>query len=128
MISAYNRYIQSHEMLFTAATTEEMLNAAGETVENYLDNRAMWDELNYYKQHGVVLGKHPVFKQISRIDEIRNMTTPDLVRLKKSLENNIARTKKNVKDNPGHDYTAERVNRIESFEKELIEVNRRLGF
>ena len=127
MLTAYSNYVEAHKRLFDATTPEELQKATSDVVENYLDNREAWDELNYYKSNGKVLGKHPVFAATDRIKEIRAMVVADHVKLKKSLENNIARTKKTIKDNPEHENNAERRKKVGIWEMELTEVNSLLG-
>lgn len=125
-ITAYHKYVEAHKRLFDATTSEELGELASTVVENYLENCQIWDELKCFKETGKVLGEHPIFKLEQRLAEIRSLDIPGLVRLKKSLENNLARTRKAVLDNPEHKETAARQGRIESYSLELAEVNRLL--
>lgn len=127
-ITAYHEYVAAHEELFTAENEEQLQQATESVVENYLENNEIFEELNFYKDNGKLLGKHPVFKQVDRMREIRAMATPDLVRLKKSLENNIARNKQKVTEQPDHKETGARQDRIAEYQAELNEVDRLLGF
>jgi hypothetical protein len=127
MLSAYDRYKSDHKRMFDATTGEELQDIAASVVENYLENREIWDELNYFQAHGQILGKHPIFSTTDRMLEIRNMTIADHVKLKKSLENNIARTKKNILDNPEHEKTLDRKQKVAKWEVELVTVNNLLG-
>jgi hypothetical protein len=127
MISAYNRYLEGHKDLFRATNEKELFAATHQVVENYLDNRAIWLELEYYKKNKVVLGKHPAFYRTERIAEIKQMTTAELVKLRDSLTNNMARTKKLVKDNPNNKNNIGRNQRLEDWAIEIKEVNRILG-
>jgi hypothetical protein len=127
MLTAYDTYKLSHEALFVASTFEQIEKASRDTVENYLENRAIWDELNYYKQHGAVLGNHPIFAWMKRVDVIRHMNVGDLVTLKIRIENNLIRNRSAVRKQPGHKSTSDRLERIRKMEQELIEVNRLLN-
>jgi hypothetical protein len=127
MLTAYANYVDAHKRLFDAASGEELQGIATAVVEGYLENRQIWDELNHYKLTGKVLGKHPIFKTTDRILEIRNMTTAELVKLQKSLMNNIARTRKTVADHPEHTNTQARKQSIAKWEVELVTVNSLLG-
>ena len=127
MLTAHDAYKLSHEALFVAKTFEQIEKASRETVENYLENRRIWDELNYYKQHNTVLGKHPIFEWMQRLDAIRRMKVGDLVTLKIRLENNLVRNRAAVRREPGHKTTSDRLERIRKMEQELIEVNRLLN-
>ena len=127
MLTAYATYVENHKQLFEATTGEELQEIAASVVENYLENREIWDELNYYKANGKILGKHEIFSTTDRMLEIRNMTTADQVKLQKNLMNNIARTKQKITEQPEHKNTAERKQSVAKFEVELFEVNRILG-
>ena len=126
MLTAYDAYKTAHESLFAVKTFEDIHKASRDTVENYLENRLIWDELNYYKQHGAVLGKHPIFAWMQRLDVIRRMPTGNLVKLKIRIENNLVRNRAAVRRKPNHKSTADRLARIARMEQELIEVNRLL--
>lgn len=122
-ITAYEDYVKGHEALYDP---EKILKVSGPTVEAFLNNRDIFAELNHYKETGQLLGKHPIFAQGSRIEEIRKMSVPELVKLKDSLTNNIDRTKKKIKDDPKHKETKNRKARVKEQEKELAEVKQLL--
>jgi hypothetical protein len=127
MLTAYDQYKQGHACLFTARTHEEIQKAARDTVENFLENRRIWKELNHYKEKGVILGEHPIFFWMRRLDEIRGMKVGDLVNLKIRLGNNLVRNRAAVRKHPDHTQTMNRKQRIIEMEKELTEVNRLLN-
>jgi len=124
MISAYENYMQAHERLFAVVTPEEFATATADVVENYLENREIWDELTHYKEKKELLAKHPIFAQMERFKEIRAMKGDELVKLLKSLENNISRNKKNIETDPEHPETHNRRERVEAYQRELAEVKR----
>lgn len=127
MLTAYDAYKLAHQSLFSASTIEQILDLSRDTVENYLENRCIWDELNYYKEKGVLLGKHPIFEWLKRLDEIRRMKVGVLVILKIRIENNLVRNRASVRREPNHPSTADRQERIRKMELELSEVNRLLN-
>lgn len=127
MISAYDRYHEAHERLFTALTPEDFAAASADVVENYLENREIWDELNHYKEKGEILGKHPIFERLIRFAEIAKLSGTELVKLQKSLENNIARNKKKIADEPDHPETNARKQRVDDYTAELSEVKHLLS-
>ncbi len=126
MLTAYDNYKQGHDCLFTARTHSEIHKASRDTVENYLENRSIWQELNHYKEKGSVLGNHPIFARLKRTDEIRGMKTGDLVNLKINLGNRLVKNKANLRRQPSHPETLKRQERIREMEHELSEVNRLL--
>ena len=127
MLTAYDQYKQGHALLFSAKTHPEIYQASKDTVENYLENRLIWNELNHYKEKGSILGKHPIFAWLRRLDEIRGMKIGDLVNMKIRLENNLVKNKANVRRHPDHAQTLKRNERIKEMNKELSEVNRLLN-
>jgi len=127
MITAHSDYVQAHQDLFTASTFEDIERISRSTVESYLENRRIWDELNHFKTTGQILGKHPIFDWTARLEAIRRMKIGDLVKLKIRIDNNLVRSRASVRRQPGHKNTANRLQRIESMQKELTEVNRMLN-
>jgi len=127
MLTAYDAYIQGHSKLVEGSSAEEIAELSKSVVENYLENREIWDELNHFKTTGTLLGKHPIFDWMKRKAEIHAMKDAELVILRDQLKNKIPRTKKQIADEPDHKETAKRVQRVEQFEQELLEVNTLLG-
>lgn len=80
MITAHSRYMKGHDRLFEVANkdNETCFAAARETVENYIDNREMWEELEYYKKTGEILGVHRVFTDRKMREKIVAMGEDEL--------------------------------------------------
>lgn len=127
MLTCYDDYVAGHQKLVEGVGPEEMEALSKSVVEDYLENRQIWSELDHYKKTGQILGEHPFFAWINRRDEIRQMKDADLVQLRDQLKNKIPRTKKLIKDEPDHKDTAKREERVTQFEQELLEVNTLLG-
>lgn len=127
MLTAYYNYVEAHPKLLLAESAEELSALAGTVVENYLENRSIWEELNYYKENRVILGEHPKLKELAFRNEIADMTTPELIKLKDNLYNKITRTKKQITDNNKPHLSEERNMRVADFEKQLFIVKKALG-
>ena len=127
MLTAHDAYKEAHACLFNATTLEQIHQASRDTVENYLENRRIWDELNHYKAHGILLGKHPIFDWMKRLDEIRHMPTGDLVKLKNRTSHNLICKRSMLEKGPANNNTAKRLLRIAWLDRELIEVDRLLN-
>ena len=127
MLTAYDNYKLSHSCLFTAGTQVEIHQASRDTVECYLENRLIWKELNHYKEKEAILGEHPIFSRLRRLDEIRRMKTGELVSMKIAKENNLVRNRAALRRQPDHPQTLKRKERIKILEQELMEVNRLLN-
>ncbi len=122
-ITAFHNYTKAHERLFTAKDNSEMLVAVRDTVENFLNNRLIFAELDHYKKTGKLLKKHPYFKRKRRQEEIQKMSAGALAKLKEQLEMNIWRNKKLIDKEPGHRLTGDRLDRINDYEHSLTFVN-----
>lgn len=127
MLSAYDLYKQGHESLFSARTQDDLHKASSQTVEKYLENRLIWEELNHYKNTKSILGKHPLFDRLRRFDHLRSMKIFDLVHRKIRLDNNLVRIKAKIRRNPGDPLTLKRRESAEEMQAELAEVNRLLN-
>jgi hypothetical protein len=90
MITAYGEYMKGHELLYDVDTKDldTCYKAGKEVVDAYILNRQIWDELNYYKINGKVLGNLPVFRVRKLRDKFEAMNTVALVR---AYTNNIPR-------------------------------------
>lgn len=127
MITDYESYVEGHQQLKDETDPEMIAALSKSVVEDYLENRQIWEELTHYKETGEFLAKHPLFDWITRKNEIEALKTPDLVNLKDQLENNIPRTKKKIADDPEHKETKKRQERVDQFEKELALVKQLLN-
>lgn len=64
-ITAWRGYVQEHEKLYACITLEDCLETAKKCIFFYSQNRKILSEFAYYKEHGTVLGKHPVFEEMN---------------------------------------------------------------
>lgn len=126
-ITAFRAYKESHKELFTTGTSNEKFTAVKNTVENYIMNRKIYDELNYYKQHNKLLGEHPVFARVKMIDELQETNTVGLTRLKDNLKKYIRRNKENIDKKDKPHLNKKRLDAISEFEWELAEVEKILA-
>ena len=117
-ITAYHGYVEAHKALFAAATPEEIAELAAAVIDNYIENQEIWAELNHYKENGEVLGVHPIFAEQKRKAEIIGMTTGDQIKLLNNLNNYVARSTKEITDNPEAD-NAEKEAKIKQWKFEL---------
>ena len=126
-LNAYDAYKEAHEALFTAETEDELLQAASDTVENYLENRAIWDELNYYKENNEILGKHPIFEEMKLQEEVDAMVTADLFKEHNNVKSNITKTKKSIENSPNDPKIYEWSQKLELLEKKKLMLEKRIG-
>jgi hypothetical protein len=118
-MTAYYNYLDSHPKLRTSQSEGELLQNCKDVVENWLNNRLIFEEFEYYQKRKKVLGKHPIFKAMKREEKILEMKVPELIKLLDKLNMNIWRNKKLIKDEPGSDLMSERIERVKNYEFEL---------
>ena len=125
-ITLYHHYVEEHAKLTNCHSLLECAKVANEVVVSFMENRMVWKELNHYKEHGDVLGKHPIFKMFRRRQELLHKSVKYLMKRKKQLENNIWRVKDEMKKGDKPHLAAERMARLNVYEAELAEVNKLL--
>lgn len=66
MFTAYGNYKTAFARLqvLDDAETAEAAAECETIVTEYLKNREIWDELEYYREHGVILGKAAKFREM----------------------------------------------------------------
>lgn len=96
MFTAYGNYKAALEKLETIgdSQSEEAARLCETTVEEYLKNREIWEELDYYKEHCQILGKAAKFKEIEKVDELSKLSDVDLMKKFNSAQTNVSKRKK----------------------------------
>ena len=122
-ISAFHNMQLSYKKLIDCTSLTECANTAGEVLSNYLENRKILDELEYYKSYHKVLGHHPIFQEYQKIKKLRKMNVKDLVRRQIQVENNIWRVKNEMKKKNKPELDEMRKDRLKAYETELDEIN-----
>lgn len=127
MITLHDNYMKAHSRLFSSLSEQDLQETAETVVEDYLENQQIWDELNYYKLNGKVLGNHKIFAASARIKEIQDMPVPDQIKLCNSLKSNITKVNKKLKEKSKDPKTADWKEKRDNYQVELAEVKRILG-
>ncbi|MBR2624137.1 MAG: hypothetical protein IKC96_03280 [Paludibacteraceae bacterium] len=123
-ITAYRNYTSAHQSLFDCTSLESCFVVAKKVVENFIENRKIHSELAYYKEHHVVLGKHPIFEEVKRIAELRQLPVAELFRRKTNLEEAIWRVQSEIRKGNKPHLLSEREQRLSAKRRELAEVER----
>jgi hypothetical protein len=122
-ITCYHNYVAGHESLFDCHNKEDQFKAVKFTVENFIENRKILKELEYYKERKSVLGDHRIFNALKRLQELRRLKVTDLIALKKNLTHSIWRTKSEIaKKNKPH-LDVERELMIKEKESEILQID-----
>lgn len=125
-ITAYHNYCEAHKELFNCTTRQQCYATAKIVVDNFLENRAIFTELDYYREHNSILGKHKIFSYLSKVDMLRRLQPKQLVAEQKRLEHAIWRTQSEIKKGDKPDLNSDREQRIATKETLLIEVQKLL--
>lgn len=123
-ITAYGNYVSAHLELFDCVDTQECFAVAKKVVENFIENRKIFSELTYYKEHKSVLGKHPIFNEINRLNGLRRLSVVELFRRKENLEESIWRIRNEINKGDKPHLQTSRESRLKKKQRELSEVNR----
>lgn len=125
-ITAYRTYRNLHKKLSGCTSLQQCAQLSGQLIDAYEDNRMIWQELEYYQKHHVILGKHPAFAEFNRRKALNSMSVKQLMKRKKQVEGNIWRAKSEMaKGNKPH-LDAVRQARLMGYQSELNDINRLL--
>lgn len=122
----YRAYVRLHRQLRDCTSLEDCARVSGELVDNYIDNRLIWEELTWYKEHGSLLGKHPAFAEFRRRRELNNLPVKELVKRQRQVEMNIWRVKSEMAKGDKPHLDATRRERLAGYEKERADIVRLL--
>ena len=123
-ITAWSGFAQEHEKLFDCLTPEQCLETAKNCIKFYCQNRKIFSEFAYYREHGRILGKHPIFKETQRLWELRTSGILELVRRQRNLRAAIWRLDSQLKGGTRPDLEADRSALLETKRRELAEVEK----
>lgn len=126
MFSAYDLYRESHRMLVETpddVATGETYLWAKTAVENFLENRQMWEELEYYKNNGEILGKAQVMRQAREKQEISSLTDLELSKQLGNAKSNISKGKNELEKAPDEEKRAKAMEKTRKWteRKNLLE-------
>lgn len=129
-ITAFNNVIkgrkQIKDMAVVGMTEEEFYEAAVVIVQNFELNQLIYAELNYFKEHGKILGEHPIFKEEVLVEAVNNMSTKELTKRQKNLRTYISREEKTLEKMEQGDAYNELAQKLEDWKHEIELVTKRL--
>lgn len=126
-ITAWTNFAVEHERLFSCFSLERCLETAKKCVLFYQQNRKIFSEFAHYKETGQVLGKHPVFAEVRRLQEMRTAGPFELLRRQKNLRSAISRLKGQIRSGGRPDLDTGRTELLAAKERELAEVERMIA-
>ena len=122
MFTAYDNYREAYTLLSDKNTKDENLELAQAVVENYLANRAMWEELDYYLANGEILGNLPIFELLKLRKEISDLSDMDLIKKLNTTKPNITKSKKAIEAAKDAEEKAEAEKRLAKWQQVKSEV------
>ena len=132
-IAAHKRYESLHALLQQIeagtfeGTEEQKLTIVQDTEAAFAENRALWEELNYYAEKGEILGKHELFRQNQLKKEVDEMSKEELVKFIPSSATFFSRKKSELAKAKDADKIAKIQLAIEERTHKLKLVNEKLG-
>lgn len=126
-ITAYHAYKNAHEKLYDCTNLKECFEIGGTIVQNYLENRLIHEELDYYAKNKKVLGKHPIFAHLKNVQHLKGLNIIELYDKYKKLEHNVWRIESEIKKGDKPHLDQERKNSLKYKKAELAEIKRLLN-
>lgn len=126
-ITAWTSFAREHERLFACATLDQCLETAKQCVFFYQQNRKIFSEFAHYRETGQILGKHPVFGETRRAEEMRTAGPWELMRRQHNLRAAISRLRSQLRAADRPDLEASRRELLSVKERELSEVEKILS-
>lgn len=96
MISSYRKASTGHSALFDNKDNDSLFFDGKVVIENYVNNQLIYRELEYYQEHGEILGEHPHFKLKNEREELSAKTSLQLGKEKEKIERRIAENKSKI--------------------------------
>ncbi|OKY84240.1 MAG: hypothetical protein BHV69_09425 [Bacteroidales bacterium 52_46] len=98
MFTSYDNYKSAHARLQVLADDETAAAVADceKVVTEYLKNREIWDELEYYRENGAILGKAAKFREMEAAEDYTQLSEIDLMKKLQSANVNESKHRKAV--------------------------------
>lgn len=126
-ITTYHSYCELHENLFDCTTTKECFETAKNLLKNFRQNRIIFSEFAFYREHHSILGKHPIFKESERMKSYQAMTDFELFESARRLKGAIWRIESEIKKGDRPHLLSERESRLARKRAELESVQRMIA-
>jgi glycerol-3-phosphate cytidylyltransferase-like family protein len=127
MLTSHEKYQEGHKELFFACNEEELRVSALKVVDNVVENHSIWNELNYYKKTGSILGEHRIFKQRSVIDKVITMSTGEKIKRRDNIKKEIHKLSKIIRENTKPNQKDDDIKLLDNKRFELDIIEKSLG-
>lgn len=119
LITAYENYKEGRKKLFDSMTQEEEAILAKDIVENFIENKQAFAELEHYAKSGQILGEHPIFEEQKIQAELAELSAEELNKKHNALRKNISTNKKKAEEAEDAEKRAEYESAVESYTWQL---------
>ncbi|MBQ8936959.1 MAG: hypothetical protein IJ066_04450 [Bacteroidaceae bacterium] len=126
-ITRYHEYTSLYPQLRECESLTELSTVCGKLLDAYLDNQAIFRELEYYQKHRKVLDRHPFFKHFQQLSRLRSMSVRDLIKEQTKTKDNIWRVRSEMKRGDKPHLDGKRLQKLQQYELKLQEINNLLG-
>lgn len=123
-LTAWENYTSAHAALFDCVTVDECYTTARKVLDNFLENRRIFEELDYYREHHTPLGVHPIFERMRQIRAFKKLSIPELFRAQKRLQYRVWWYRAEIAKNDKPHLKETREARLEEYEARLFEVDK----
>ena len=99
MLTAHHDYTEAHAALTAlpeSATGSEPEMLARRVVESYITNREIRSELDYYRDHGTILGQATAIREMKESEDISTLSDLDLAKKIQSAKVNLGKQRKKM--------------------------------
>lgn len=127
--TAFYKYVGASEALMQLRDSEDceaIFDLAKKAVVNFELNLEIYDELNYFKAHGEILGEHPIFEDEMLAKKVADTKEVDLAKRKKNLEIYIARDEKKLDKIKDDSKKQKALDKINTWKQELVLIEKRI--
>ncbi len=121
-ITAYRNFAREHQKLYSCTSPESCLEVAKSCVFFYCQNRKIFSEFAYYKEHRQILGKHEIFDEVRRLKDLRHSGPLELVKKRDRLKDSIWRLQKLLRTGDKPHLAGDRTELLISKQRELTEI------
>lgn len=118
-ITAWQNFASAHEELFSCTTEEECLETAKKVKKFWYENSVFRTELDYYKEHGSLLGKAPLFRRRAETEKIRGLGLGDLIRKRNAIRNGIWKLEAKLRKGDRPDLNEQRQTLLQEKQQQL---------
>lgn len=122
-ITAYEVMTSLHEKLYDCSSREESFETAKNLLNFYRQNSLISAEFAYYKEHGRLLGNHPIFAHRQKLEQYMKMDIVTLIAQQRRLQKCIWRIESELRSGSRPDLSSLRENRLQRKKEELATVN-----